>query len=250
MRGRLTRVITPVVHIDTLVNEPVPAHVLDAAETFHNFIVALAGHGLHEDAHGPGMLVSDMRATNTLKVLTGEVVRVALLLHDHLASIFIDFVVSIREAEERQCEQRREVGVVHEDGGAEAVDFKGEDAAEGFVLDDAVIPDAVFDLLAPLLEGLCEVLFACFAQEGGGALELYADHGVGGDEEAEDGSVVAGTEGASYKPCTRGERVTDTGKIKCLSASVGLTLKRIFVALKSTGFLVESGLGLGVQDFY
>lgn len=107
-----------------------------------------------------------------------------------------------------------------------------------------MFPDALFDLVAPLLEFGSDVLFTCFLQDACCALELRRHHGVGRDEEAEDGSVIAGAEGAADEACAAVEGVAQAAEAESFCAAVGVALPSVFVAEISACGFVKSGFGL------
>ena len=69
------------------------------------------------------MLITDMRASDTVEVCASEVVRVSLLLHDHFARVLINLVMNVREAEEREGEEEAQVCVVVGDAGSVAFEL-------------------------------------------------------------------------------------------------------------------------------
>src|SRR4051812_1748490 len=101
---RLTCIRPGVLHVNALMDKPIMTHALHLVQTSHNLRVIIARHGLHEDTHGPGIAYADMRAADAVQFATGEVVRVPVLLQDHLACVFINLVICVAEAQQRECE--------------------------------------------------------------------------------------------------------------------------------------------------
>lgn len=111
------------------------------------------------------------------------------------------------------------------------------------MLHDAVVPDAGADLLPPGLQRGGERLLPCFPEDGSRALEFDANHGVGGDEEPQDSSIVAGAERASHQPRSIRKGIPHTAETQGLSPDVSLPLERILVPVVP-GVVVEGRLGL------
>lgn len=239
-----TRIPIPVFYIYTLVDNAPHANILDTCQASEDLVVVVARHGLHEHAHGPRALEADVRAADAAEGVSGEVVRVALLGQDHASCVLVGGVVGGDEAEEREGEEGREICVVHEDAGAVAVDFKGEDLAVVGVGYDAVGPDGLGDGGAAGGELGGERGVAGLFDEGGGAGEFDAYHGVCGDEEAEDGGVVAGAEGRADEACAAGQGVAYAAEPEGFGARVGLALEAVFVALVGAGGFIEGAFGL------
>lgn len=190
------------------------------------------GHGLDEGGEGPGVEEADVGSADAVKGAAGEVVRVAGGGEQHGAGVAVDLRYLVRvgvgegsEAEKWEGEERGDVGVVHEEVAAVSVCFVGEDFAEFGVRRGAVFEDAGSDGRGLLREvvgeapqgvdvfgvglslggvesfGVCEEDLRC-------AAKFDAHHGVGGDEEGEDGRIVAGAEGGADQARVVGHCIT------------------------------------------
>lgn len=176
-----------------------------------------------------------------------QVVRVPVLGEDHLARVLVDAVVPVHEAQQREGQQRRDVGVVHEDLRAVAVDLEGEDVAVPAVVDDAVLQHGLAEVRAPLAQRRDEVLPAARGLDDvRRARQLHGHHGVGGDEEAQDGGVVAGPEGAADEARPGGQRVADAVEAERLGARGRQALEGVLVG-DVAALRVERRLRLRVQ---
>lgn len=260
-----TRVLLNLVDVDGLVDQTEQARVADEVDAFLDLFVGVAGHGLDQEAHWPDALEAGymnvsldglwtgrrrltVRAADAADSRAGEVVGVALSAEEHLAGVPVNAVILVDEAEDRQGEDGGDVGVIHDDARAVAVDLEGEDLAVLLVLDDGVFPDRVLEVLAAALELARKIgLFTGLAEDLGGLLQLHGHHGVRGSEESKDGGVVAGTEGAADETGAVVERSAVAVEDLGLGAEGGLTVEGVLVGLiLAVG--VEGGLGLLVQD--
>jgi len=86
-----------------------------------------------------------MRAADASEGGAGQEIGVPVGAEDHGAGVLVKGVGFVEEAEEGKREEGGDVGVVHEEVGVVAVCFVGEDLAEGGVVHDCVVEDAVAD---------------------------------------------------------------------------------------------------------
>lgn len=114
--------------------------------------------------------------------------------------------------------------------GAVSVDLEGEDVAVLLVVDHAVLPHGLFQVLAPLAERVDQVLLAARGLDHVRRLpQLDGHHGVRGDEEAQDGGVVAGSERAADEARPAVQGVPDAIQVERLRAQVRLALEGVLV---------------------
>ena len=128
------------------------------------------------------------------------------------------------------------------------IDLEGEDLAPLLRGDDTVLPHGLLERLAitPQIVGIC--LVAELLEHVGRALELDGHHRVGRDQEAEDGGIVAGTEGAANQACAPVQRIAEATQAEGLGAGGGMPLEGVLVTDNRVGIRIEGRLGLLLEN--
>ena len=156
--------------------------------------IVLRGERLHHDRHWPSHVVAYMRATNAFAVLAFEEVRIVLAPHK-AAGVLVDGVVDVDITEVRHSEQRRNVGIVHEEMVAEAVNLVSVDLAILGVVDNSIFLQSGRHLVGEgCTLGCCGGVVVYLGQDLSGLTQRRDSHEVGWHKEQERGSIVRGTE--------------------------------------------------------
>lgn len=189
-----------------------------------------------------------MRTTDSAKSRTAQVVRVSIRLQKHLARGLVHRVIGFDEFQIRQGQQRGDVGVVHENVRAITVDLKCVHLTVGGMVHNAVLLHSLTEVVGPDAQIIDEIHVStgCFNCVGSLA-QLNGHHGVGRDEEPEDGRVVTGSERTAIQTSALVEGVANAGQGQGLRPQGGLALESVHVADELV-ILVKSRLLLGVQQ--
>ena len=73
-------------------------------QTIEDLLVVVAGHGLDEHAHGPGVSEADVGAADAPEGLAAEEIWVPVLAENHSAGVLVDVVLPVAEADQGQGE--------------------------------------------------------------------------------------------------------------------------------------------------
>ena len=92
-----------------------------------------------------------MRTTDTVESRTLEEVRVTGLVGNHPAGVLVRLVARVKEAEIGQRQERGDIGIVHKNTRAIAVNLEGINITVFGVVEDAVLADSRGEFGATLL---------------------------------------------------------------------------------------------------
>ena len=151
-----------------------------------------SGEGAHDDAHGPCHVVADVGTADALEGLAAEEVGVVGA-PDEAAGVEIDRVVGRDNAEIGHGQQAGHIGVVHQQGVAEAIDLERIDGTVLGMGIDGILLQGCGDLVGQRRAVGSELVAALdldAAQDLGGIAELGHGEEVRGDKEREGGGIV------------------------------------------------------------
>ena len=164
-----------------------------------NLVVGGGGEALHHDRHGPRHVVAYVGSAYALARLATEEAGIVVAPHE-ASRVLVDGVGGVHIAHVAHAEERRHVGVVHEELVAEAVDLIGVDLAILGVVVDGVglqrrlhLGRQVAALPCARAQGVglgAVGLLGAMAQDLGGLVHGRHRHEVGRHEERQDGGVV------------------------------------------------------------
>ena len=171
-----------------------PIGVTQGLDAIADLRLVLGGRRTHDQAHRPNIVKSDVRATDTFRCLALEEIGIVPAPYQ-TTGVLIDRIVNGYTAQERQCQEARHIGIVHEDTCPKAIHLIRIDLAELRMLHDRVLLHSLFHLRSQRLAASRQVVvlshraqnLRCLTQRGDGEQ-------VGRNQEAEQRSVVRGTE--------------------------------------------------------
>ena len=197
----LARELLRVVHVERLVDEPrAGISALQHTQTLRYLGIVGAREGAHHYGHRPRHVVAHVRTADALACLAAEEVWVVLA-PDEAARVLIYGVVHVHIAQIGQGEQRRHVGVVHEEAVAEAVHLVGVNLAVLRMVYHGVLLESLAHLVGKRRAVGSERCVGVHLVEYLRRLAQRADrHEVRRHEEEERRSVVGGAEDGGDEP--------------------------------------------------
>ena len=195
-------------------------------QTLLDFIIIGRSERFHHDAHRPGHVIADMRATYALTLLPTEEIRVAVAPHE-TARILVYRVVDIHLIKIRHCKKAGHISIIHQQMVAESVNLESINSAEFRMIICCMFLKGCFNLVGQggafggkirlpvnLLENLCSLAERSHGKE------------IRRDKELERGSVVRRTETRNYQTA-RFHRSTPTVIVESIESPLGLTLETV-----------------------
>mmetsp|Transcript_30071 Transcript_30071/g.77937 ORF Transcript_30071/g.77937 Transcript_30071/m.77937 type:complete len:309 (+) Transcript_30071:150-1076(+) len=211
-----------VIHVETLVHQPRVRNRgggLELGQCLGDLVVLVRGHRPHDDRHRPYGVRPGVRTADAASRTSREEPRVGAVRQDVCARSHVSRVVGGHKAEPWQREQRRHVGVIHEEGVAKPINFVCIHVATQLrPVDDAILGNPCFHIRrnrvaarrgilnrrpsgravapAPLLRER--------SKKGRSATQLHNGHRIGRDEESERASVVRRSKRRADHPRAQG----------------------------------------------
>ena len=164
------------------------------AHTGADFIVVLRRERLHHNRHRPSVAVADVRTADALASLATEEVGIVLAPHE-AARVQIDGVVHRHVAEVAHRQERRHVGIVHQQLVAEAIDLESVNRTVFRMLVHGILFQCRFHLIGQCRAFRCEVdALIHFREDFSRFAQARNRHKIGRNEEEEGRGIVARTE--------------------------------------------------------